>query len=125
MNTSILSAPFPAIAIINVEYLHTPGFEPKPVKINLLPSDIWGDQRPENFEQALEVIFRQLNVVDGTELISQPRFRADMRMSGYPRVRSMSVGDTVTIRFPGNRATFVCEGCGWKQLHANPSAIRA
>ena len=60
----------------------------------------------------MEVIFRQLNHVDGTELISQPEFR-----QGRNFLRSMSVGDVVTFRSIGGwRKDYVCEGIGWTEV---------
>jgi hypothetical protein len=48
---------------------------------------------------ALEVVFRQCNHVDGTEWISGKR------------LRSMSVDDEVTV----DGTTYVCAGFGWEK----------
>ena len=48
---------------------------------------------------ALEVVFRQCNHVDGTEWISGKR------------LRSLSVGDEVSI----DNETYLCAGCGWEK----------
>lgn len=61
-------------------------------------------------EDLLEVLFRQLNRVDGSELISRnpDRFRG---------VHSLSSGDFVEIRAPGHFvARFVCESVGWRPI---------
>jgi predicted Fe-S protein YdhL (DUF1289 family) len=53
-------------------------------------------------EEALEIIFRQCNRVDGNEWISKCGFRA----------RSLSCGDVVSI----DDRHYICQGCGWQQL---------
>lgn len=53
-------------------------------------------------EDALEVIFRQCNHVDGNEWISKAGFKA----------RSLSCGDLVTI----DGRHFICEGIGWLEV---------
>jgi hypothetical protein len=106
---------FPSLVITTVDYLFDPGFDKKRAVL-LLPHRIFGagTDRVTTVEEALEVVFRQLNAVDGNELISEPLFRAS-----YQDVflRSMSVGDVVTFRGPGGwRKQFVCEGCGWAEI---------
>jgi hypothetical protein len=106
---------FPSLVITTVDYLFDPGFDKKRAEL-LLPHRIFGqgEERVTTVEDALEVVFRQLNAVDGNELISDPLFR-----TAYQDVflRSMSVGDVVTFRGPGGwRKQFVCEGCGWAEI---------
>jgi hypothetical protein len=102
---------FPNLVITNVRYLGN-SFEGS--RSFVVPHRIYGTgaERVATVEEALEVLFRQLNHVDGNELISEPDFCA-----ANPRLRSMSVGDTVTLRGPGGwRKDFVCEGCGWAEV---------
>jgi hypothetical protein len=104
---------FPNLVITNVRYLAGYG---EAARSFVVPHRVYGTgaDRPATFEEALEVLFRQLNVVDGNELISSPEFQAD-----NPRLRSMSVGDLVTFRAPGGvRKDYVCEGLGWKEISA-------
>jgi hypothetical protein len=95
-----LSKPFPALVITNVLF----------VSINkqlFIPNSIYGYRggRTDTVLAALEVLFRQLNHVDGNELISQ---------SGYEGYPSFSVGDRVSFRGPGGwHRTFLCDGLGW------------
>ena len=103
---------FPSFAVATVKYLHRfdPTYEPTPRQIRLSNSFFTrGDERCINFEEALELIFRQLNHVDGSELISQ---------EGYEGYRSMSVGDVVNfVGIGGVRRWFVCEGLGWAEIN--------
>jgi hypothetical protein len=104
--------PFPKLAITTVQYLRW-GHESKAAAF-IVPSRVFGTgaDRVQTVEQALEVVFRQLNAVDGTELISDPEW-----LDGHPNVRSMSVGDVVTFRGPGGwRRDYVCEGLGWTEI---------
>jgi hypothetical protein len=107
--TSIQEAllePFPTLVITCVNYVAFG--ENRQV---IVPHRIYGygKDRVPTVLDALEVLFRQLNHVDGSELISEPEFKED-----HPRLRSMSVGDRVTFRGPGGwLREFVCEGCGW------------
>jgi hypothetical protein len=122
MNTANTSTPFPGLVITTVEYLHTPEFEEKPVRY-LLPNALYGhgEDRVKTCEDALEVIFRQCNHVDGTEWISQPEFRKDY--SEFPNIRSFSVGDCVTFRgIGGFRKYYVCEGCGFAEISQDDNA---
>jgi hypothetical protein len=104
---------FPSLVITNVRYLAN---SCEASRSFVVPHRIYGrgTERPEIFEEALDILFRQLNAVDGTELISDPEFVAD-----NPRLRSMSVGDVVTFRAPGGvRKDYVCEGLGWAEISA-------
>jgi hypothetical protein len=102
---------FPSLVITNVRYLSN-SFEGS--RSFVVPGKIYGSgpDRVTSFGDALEVLFRELNVVDGNELISDPEFR-----SLNPQLRSMSVGDVVTFRGPGGlRKDYVCEGMGWAEV---------
>lgn len=108
-NSEALMEPFPSLVLTTVQYA---AFGDR--RSFIIPSRIYGHgvERVATVEQALELLFRQLNHVDGTELISQPEF-----MEAYPRLRSMCVDDIVTFRGPcGWQRTFVCEGMGWKEV---------
>jgi hypothetical protein len=103
---------FPGLVITNVRYLGNSLEAPRSF---VVPHRIYGRgaDRPEIFEEALEILFRELNHVDGNELISDPDFRF-----ANPNLRSMSVGDVVTFRAPGGvRKDYVCEGLGWMEIN--------
>lgn len=51
-------------------------------------------------KDALEVVYRECNHVDGTEWIEGKK------------LRSMSVGDEVTV----DGVKYVCAGCGWEKI---------
>jgi hypothetical protein len=108
------ATPFPALVITHVYYRAFDCDSEFSV-----PNRIYGfgPERVQTIEEALEVVFRQCNHVDGTELISQPEYRA-------LRLRSMSVGDQVHIRGLGFNRTYVCEGCGWRETKLS-AAINA
>jgi hypothetical protein len=102
---------FPSLVITNVRYLRD---SVNSSRSFVVPGKIYGSgsDRVTSFGDALEVLFRELNVVDGNELISDPDFRF-----ANPSLRSMSVGDVVTFRGPaGLRKDYVCEGLGWKEV---------
>lgn len=101
-----LQEPFPTLVITCVHYV---AFSDD--RQVVVPGRIYGQgkDRVPTVLDALEVLFRQLNHVDGTELISDPEFKQN-----HPHLRSMSVGDRVTFRGPGGWVReFVCKGCGW------------
>lgn len=96
---------FPSLVITVVTYS---AYEKDPIKFTV-PNSIYGfgAERTQSTDEALEIVFRQLNHVDGKELISEPQYKG---------LRSMSVGDTVRFSGPsGWVKTFVCEGSGWKE----------
>jgi hypothetical protein len=101
---------FPSLVICKVNYIRWDASGEAIPSIDF-PSLLFGNfgnngKRAETYLEALEVVFRQMNRVDGTEYIS----RANL---GVP---SLSVGDTVSFRFRGGRRHFVCEGCGWAEI---------
>lgn len=68
-----------------------------------------------NTMDILEAVFRQCNVVDGTEWIVEESRRRISR--GDKGLRSMSVGDIVTFFYDGGKwESYLCEGCGWKVI---------
>lgn len=69
-------------------------------------------------EEDLEVIFRQCNVVDGTEwIVAESRRRIARKEKG---LRSMSVGDVVTfVLNDGSWESYMCAGCGWEKIGSN------
>lgn len=113
MSTTNTSTPLPGLLITNVEYLQSE-YDPEQVRY-LLPNSLFGigENRIKTVEEALEIIFRQCNHVDGSELISSEAFRAS-----YPgSIRSLSVGDVVSFRgIGGFRKIYVCEGTGWAEI---------
>jgi len=69
------------------------------------------NQRFDNLtdEEVLEFVFRQCNHVDGDEWISQNEQARSMRL------RSMSVGDIVSIARDRSLTRYTCEPIGWKK----------
>lgn len=65
---------FPKLVITEIHYLGD-SFEDS--RWFNVPNRIYthGGDRVQTVEDALEVVFRQLNAVDGNELISEPEFR--------------------------------------------------
>jgi hypothetical protein len=101
-----MNQPFPSLVICKVNYIRWDALEaiPEIDFSNFLFGT--GDKRVATYEEALEIVFRQMNRVDGTEYIS----RANLK------VPSLSVGDTVSIRSSQGRRYFVCEGTGWAEI---------
>ena len=71
----------------------------------------------ENYEyigevvhEDLELIFRAMNAVDGSEI--------EHYLKEF-KCRSLSVGDVVHC----NHGTFLCENTGWKDLHKDPATL--
>ena len=77
----------------------------------LVPNEVYGydQERTQSVEGALELLFRELNHVDRTELISA--------LPDYKSLRSMCVEDEVLFRGPGGwRRQYRCEPMGWSLL---------
>lgn len=65
-----------------------------------------------SFLDLLELIFRQCNVVDGTEWVVQESAR---RMAAKQKgLRSMNVGDIVTFIDGTKWESYLCAGVGWE-----------
>jgi hypothetical protein len=66
-------------------------------------------------ENLLEVIWRQCNVVDGTEwIVGESKRRIK---TGQKGLRSMSVGDIVTfVSDSGSWESYLCAGMGWEKI---------
>jgi hypothetical protein len=73
-------------------------------------------------DEALEIIFRQCNVVDGTEWItSENKRRISRKEKG---LRSMCVDDVVVFWHDnGDWEAHRCAGCGWKLIGSNISLV--
>lgn len=72
---------------------------------------------PENEKDTtdlLESVFRQCNVVDGSEWIVQESHRRIK--AGQKGLRSMSVGDSVTLVRENGWETWLCAGIGWEKI---------
>lgn len=102
-----MQAPFPTLTITHVYYRAFGSDDHFTVPDRIYGS---GADRVQTIEEALEVVFRQCNHVDGTELISESHYRA-------LRLRSMSVGDHVRIRGLHFDKTYICEPCGWRETN--------
>jgi hypothetical protein len=106
---------FPALVITVVNYLASDAdvrsIWPRPNPSYCVPHRVYrleDGTRVTDVQAALEIVFRQCNHVDGSELISGPEYE------GY---RSLSVGDVVTFCGPGGwLRVFVCEGLGWTEI---------
>jgi hypothetical protein len=116
MNTANLEETFPDLVITNVTYCGYWNRDGQPKEF-LVPHRVYGrgEDRAKTVGDALEILFRQLNHVDGSELISEEQFK------GY---RSMSVGDEVRFRglykiddtVSRFDKTYRCEGMGWSEV---------
>lgn len=68
-------------------------------------------------EKVLETIYRQCNVVDGTEwIVKESKKRIAQGKRG---LRSMSPGDLVTLTNGAYWAVYRCAGMGWEKLGGN------
>jgi len=65
-------------------------------------------------EHLLEFIFRDCNVVDGSEwVVRESKRRIE---AGERGLRSMSVGDIVTLIDEDRIESYLCAGIGWTKL---------
>src|SRR4029077_19515928 len=99
---------FPDLVTTTVRYIRWDAAEAIPAV--RFPGHLFRDQegnRVASYLDALEVVFRQMNRVDGKEFISRKNLK----------VPSLSVGDTVSFdSITMGVRHFVCEGCGWAEI---------
>jgi hypothetical protein len=112
MTTTLQKEAFPSLVITTVHYLRNSQYAGDQSVTCIVPNRIYRPDGPDgeraaDIETALELVFRQCNHVDGTELLSEPE---------YEGLRSLSVGDVVSFRAIGWHRIFVCEGAGWTEI---------